>query len=93
MIKARTRSSEATSKGGKSTKRTAKSMSPTSKLSQLEALLRRPEGATISQLSEALGWQSHSVRGAMSGSLKKKRELKITDEKPEGEERTYRIVP
>lgn len=62
------------------------------KLDELEAMLRRPEGATIAQLVSALAWQSHSVRGAMSGNLKKKRGLKIVDEKIEGKERVYRIA-
>lgn len=62
------------------------------KLAQLEAMLRRPEGAAIRQLSKALGWQTHSIRGAMSGLLKKKRELKITSSKVEGSERVYRIT-
>lgn len=93
MIKAGTPSPKSPGKGGKGKKTGQKAKPPTTKLSQLEALLRRPEGATIAQLSTALDWQSHSVRGAMSGSLKKKRGLKITDEKAEGEERVYRIVP
>jgi hypothetical protein len=59
------------------------------KLGQLEAMLRRPNGATIKQLTDALDWQAHSVRGAMSGSLKKKQGLKITAAKAEGQERTY----
>jgi len=65
---------------------------PTSKLGQLEAMLRRPDGATIPQLVKALDWQAHSVRGAMSGSLKKKQGLKITATKDEGKERVYRIA-
>jgi hypothetical protein len=65
---------------------------PTSKLGQLQAMLQRPEGATIAQLSKALDWQAHSVRGAMSGSLKKKQGLKITASKEEGADRVYRIA-
>jgi len=61
-----------------------------SKLSRLEALLRRPKGATVAQLGEALGWQKHSVRGAMSGTLKK-RGFAIVSEKTKGE-RYYRIA-
>ena len=92
MIKAGTPTPKAPGKGAKGKKTPPKAKSPT-KLGQLEALLRRPEGATIAQLSTALDWQPHSVRGAMSGSLKKKRGLKIADEKVEGKERIYRIVP
>ena len=63
-----------------------------SKLGQLEAMLRRPDGATVAQLSEALAWQPHSVRGAMSGALKKKRGFKIAVSKEEGADRIYRIA-
>jgi Protein of unknown function (DUF3489) len=70
----------------------APSTKPTSKLSQIEAMLRRPEGATIAQLSEALDWQAHSVRGAMSGALKKKQGLTITSEKTDDGRRVYRIA-
>lgn len=62
---------------------------PTSKLARLEAMLRRPDGATIAQLSKALDWQKHSVRGAMSGTLGK-RGVKITSTKGEGADRVYR---
>lgn len=51
------------------------------KLATITALLRRPEGARLEELQAATGWQAHSVRGAMSGTLKKKRRLNITSEK------------
>jgi hypothetical protein len=62
-----------------------------SKLAAMIALLRRKEGATLEQMMNATDWQSHSVRGAMSGALKKKRGLDITSVK-EGSVRVYRIV-
>jgi uncharacterized protein DUF3489 len=61
------------------------------KLAQLEAMLRRPEGATIEQLGKALDWQLHSVRGAIAGSLKKKG-ISVTTEKPDGGQRIYRVA-
>jgi hypothetical protein len=64
----------------------------TTKLVQLEALLRRPEGATLDQISALIGWQAHSVRGAMSGTLKKKQGLTITSDKAEDGHRVYRIA-
>jgi uncharacterized protein DUF3489 len=64
----------------------------TTKLAQLEALLRRPEGATLDQISASIGWQAHSVRGAMSGTLKKKQGLTITIDKAEDGQRVYRIA-
>ena len=54
-------------------------------------LLRRPEGAGIEEITAATGWQSHTVRGAMSGALKKKLGLEITSKKVEGLGRVYRI--
>tara|TARA_R110002012_G_scaffold142690_3_gene300804 strand:- start:6725 stop:6967 length:243 start_codon:yes stop_codon:yes gene_type:complete len=54
-------------------------------------LLRRPEGAGIEEITAATGWQSHTVRGAMSGALKKKLGLEITSEKTEERGRVYRI--
>lgn len=66
--------------------------SPKTKLGQLEGMLRRKEGATIAQIVAALNWQAHSVRGAISGSLKKKQGLTITNESIEGGDRVYRIA-
>jgi len=63
----------------------------TSKIDQVVALLRRPEGATIEALIGVTGWQAHTVRGAMSGALKKKAGLTIASEKVEAV-RTYRIT-
>lgn len=54
-------------------------------------LLSRPEGATIEEIANATEWQSHTVRGAMSGALKKKLGLAITSEKVEERGRVYRI--
>jgi hypothetical protein len=65
---------------------------PKTKLAQLEALLRRPDGATVDQISRSLEWQTHSVRGAMSGALKKKQGLTITSEKTHDGRRIYRIA-
>jgi hypothetical protein len=40
-------------------------------------LLKRPEGATVEQIAAATGWQHHTIRGAISGSLKKKLGLTV----------------
>jgi Protein of unknown function (DUF3489) len=55
-------------------------------------MLRRTEGATIAQIAKALDWQQHSVRGAISGSLKKKLGLTVVAEKATDGERVYRIA-
>jgi hypothetical protein len=75
------RSAAATSAGG-----------PKTKLSQLEGMLRCKTGATIAQIATALDWQPHSVRGAISGTLKKKQGLTITSDKTEDGQRIYRIA-
>jgi hypothetical protein len=56
-------------------------------------MLRRPEGATIAELVEATGWQSHTVRGCFAGALKKKLGLSIISVKHEQRGRIYSIVP
>ena len=55
-------------------------------------MLRRPEGATIDQIAEATGWRNHSIRGAISGAIKKKLGLDVTSEKTDDGPRTYRII-
>ena len=57
----------------------------------LIAMLRAPEGATIEEIVAATGWLSHTVRGSMSGALKKKLGLTITSEKVDGRGRVYSI--
>jgi Protein of unknown function (DUF3489) len=47
------------------------------KQAQMIELLKRPEGATVEQIAAATGWQHHTIRGAISGALKKKLGLKI----------------
>jgi DNA-binding MarR family transcriptional regulator len=61
------------------------------KQATLIAMLRRPEGATITQIVEATGWQPHTVRGAFAGALKKKLGLEVTSEKVDGGDRIYRL--
>ena len=55
-------------------------------------MLRAPDGATIAEIVTALDWQSHTIRGAMSGALKKRLGLTITSEKTGPRGRVYRIV-
>lgn len=61
-----------------------------SKLATVVEMLKRPNGTTIDDLSTATGWQTHSVRGLLSGTIKKKLGLKLISEKIEGI-RSYRI--
>lgn len=52
-----------------------------SKQAILIRLMKNPEGATIGEMAEVSGWQQHSVRGVISGVLKKRLGLLITSEK------------
>src|SRR5258708_792499 len=55
------------------------------------ALLEKSKGATLAELMKATGWQAHSVRGFLSGTLRKKMGLKIESTKCGGLERVYSI--
>ncbi len=54
-------------------------------------LLSRKGGATMDEITEATGWQKHSIRGFISGTLMKKMDLPIASLKNEGGERVYRL--
>ena len=62
-----------------------------SKTAKVVDLLKRPGGASLKQLMRATGWQPHSVRGFLSGTLKKKMGLKLESSRREGEERGYHL--
>ena len=61
------------------------------KQAQIIALLQRPEGAAISELVAQTGWQAHSVRGVISGALKKKLGLPVTSGKVDGRGTVYKL--
>lgn len=65
--------------------------SPKGKLGALIALMLKPEGATLQALQDATGWQAHSVRGAIAGSIKKKLGFTVISEKA-AVGRVYRIA-
>lgn len=52
-------------------------------------LLNRPGGATLKEIMKATTWQSHSVRGFLSGTLRKKMGLRVDSFKRNDNERTY----
>jgi hypothetical protein len=56
-------------------------------------LLRRLEGATLTDIMAATGWQAHSVRGFLSGALGKKMGLTVESLKTSEGARAYRIKP
>ena len=71
-------------------KRSIADVPATTKLAALIALLSTPAGATLEQMTSLTGWQAHSVRGAMSGMIKKKLGHSIVSKKA-GDVRVYRI--
>ena len=68
-----------------------KSQSPSTKIEKVIEMLRKPGGASIKALIATTGWQAHSVRGAISGTIKKKLGLTVTSERV-NDTRVYRIA-
>jgi hypothetical protein len=62
-----------------------------SKTEAILDLLKRPGGATAKELMKATGWQPHSVRGFLSGTIGKKTGLTVVSAKTEDGERTYSV--
>ena len=62
------------------------------KQAQIIALLQRPEGASVAEIVAVTGWLAHSVRGLISGSLKKKLGLPVSSAKVENRGTVYRIA-
>lgn len=67
------------------------SATKTTKSERITVLMRRTKGASINELMNATGWQHHSVRGFLSGTLVKQKGLKIASDKAHGERR-YRVI-
>ena len=65
---------------------------PGTKIAALVMALRRPQGATSLQLMLTTGWQPHTVRGAISGMLRKKLGLNVVLTHNDSGERVYRVV-
>jgi uncharacterized protein DUF3489 len=61
-----------------------------SKQSRVIAMLRSPDGTTITAMMKATGWQQHSVRGFLAGVVRKKLKLKLNSKKINGS-RVYSI--
>ena len=77
-------------KAPKATKKTGAARDGSKAATVLE-LLERPEGATLAELMKTTGWQAHSVRGFLSGTVSKKLGLAVTSAKAEDGERTYSV--
>ena len=62
-----------------------------SKAAKVLDLLKRADGVTLAELMRATGWQAHSVRGLLSGTVNKKLGLAVTSTKGENGERRYSV--
>lgn len=80
-------------KGAKKAKsgKDAKGARDGSKTARILELLKRPGGVTGKELMKTTGWQPHSVRGFLSGTVGKKIGLTVVSTKREDGERTYSI--
>jgi hypothetical protein len=65
---------------------------PDSKTAKVLAMLRRTEGATLQQIMGVTGWQAHSVRGFVSGTLGKKLHLTVVSAKGQDGQRRYSVT-
>lgn len=63
-----------------------------SKQARLIDMLRSPKGGTIEQLTKLTGWQAHTVRGTVSGVLRKRLKLNVVCSPATSGPRVYRIV-
>jgi hypothetical protein len=61
------------------------------KTAKILDLLKRPGGVTLKELTKATGWQPHSVRGFLSGTLEKKMGTPVESAKRADGERVYRV--
>lgn len=62
-----------------------------SKQAKIIAMLQRPNGASIEEMVSASGWKPHSVRGLLSGVLRKKLGLTVILA-TEGKRHAYRVA-
>lgn len=65
---------------------------PGTKLAAIIDAMRHPGGATIAQMMASTGWQAHSVRGAISGMVRKRLGYEVVTEKSADGQRAYRIA-
>jgi hypothetical protein len=62
-----------------------------SKTAKILEMLRRPGGASAKELLKATGWQPHSLRGFLSGTVGKKMGLSLTSTQGDDGERVYSL--
>ena len=86
----KTKSQKTANATGKATSGTGNKKS--TKANAMLDLLRSKTGASIEDITNATGWQSHSVRGFLSGTVKKRMGLTVENEPDKEGVCRYRIV-
>jgi hypothetical protein len=65
---------------------------PQSKSDRVLSLLKQASGATLDELMKTTKWQAHSVRGFLSGAVRKRMGLTVLSECDGAGTRRYRIA-
>lgn len=71
---------------------TSRTIRPGTKLAAIIDSMRHPGGATIAQMMASTGWQAHTVRGAISGMVRKRLGYQVVTEKSADGQRAYHIA-
>lgn len=71
---------------------TSRAIRTGTKLAAIIDAMRHPGGATIAQMMANSGWQAHTVRGAISGMVRKRLGYEVVTEKGADGQRAYRIA-
>ena len=79
-------------KGVQKLEATSRPIRPGTKLASIIDAMRHPGGATIAQMMAGTGWQAHTVRGAISGMVRKRLGYQIVSKKGLDGQRAYRIA-
>jgi hypothetical protein len=79
-------------KGAPKGKQKPKGVRGGSKTAEVLEMIKRPKGASLAEIMKATGWQAHSIRGFVSGTLGKKMGLTVESAKREDGARVYSIA-
>lgn len=71
---------------------TSRTIRPGTKLAAIIEAMRNPGGATVAQMMAGTGWQAHTVRGAISGMVRKRLGYEVVTEKGADGQLAYRIA-